>query len=85
MNPINQLLERYARFVAPDNAIRKALVMSIKEVANLDVNERSIKIIHGVAYIDVDTTFKSALFLYQESILKKTEEHIGKKGLIGIR
>jgi hypothetical protein len=85
MNPLHELLNKYRRYVAPDSAARKALVMSIKEASGIDINERTIRIIGTVAYIDTDPLIKSAIFMRQEVILKKTGEALGKMVLTAIR
>lgn len=85
MNPIRELLDRYTRFASPDSAVRKALAQSIKEEAGIDVSERTISLVNNVAYVNIDTSIKSALFMRQEVIVKKTNERLGKIALVGIR
>lgn len=85
MYPIRDLLDRYFRLAPPDTAVRRALSESIKDVANMDVPQRAIKIVGDVAYIDIDTTLKSALFMRQNAILARVEERLGRRGAGAIR
>lgn len=85
MHNIRDLLDRYLRLAPPDTASRRALVESIKDVANMDVPQRDIKIVGDVAYVDIDATLKSALFMRQSAILKRVEERLGRRGLSAIR
>lgn len=82
---IRELLDRYTRFTSPDSAVRKALAQSIKEEAGIDVSERSISLINNVAYVNIDTSIKSALFMRQEGIIKKTNERLGRVVVVGMR
>jgi hypothetical protein len=51
----------------------------------MDIPQRDIKIVGDVAYVDIDTTLKSALFMRQSAILKRVEERLGRKGISAIR
>lgn len=82
---IRELLDRYTRFTSPDSAVRKALSQSIKEESGIDVSERSISLINNVAYVNIDTSIKSALFMRQEGIIKKTNERLGRVVVVGMR
>ena len=85
MQNIRDLLDRYFKLAAPDTAVRRALMESIKDVANMDIPQRDIKIVGDVAYVDIDATLKSALFMRQSAILKRVEERLGRKGVSAIR
>lgn len=85
MQNIRDLLDRYFRLAAPDTAVRRALMESIKEIVNIDIPQRDIKIVGDVAYVEIDTTIKSALFMRQSAILKRVEERLGRKGVSAIR
>lgn len=85
MEGIQSFLQRYLQLTAPDGAVRKALSESFKELLNIAVEPRKIKIVGTVAYIEFDTTTKSILFVHQERILERVEEKLGKKSLTAIR
>jgi tRNA G37 N-methylase Trm5 len=85
MEGIQGFLQRYLQLTAPDSAVRKALSESFKELLSISIEPRKIKIVGTVAYIELDTTTKSMLFVHQEKILKRTEEKLGKKALTAIR
>ncbi|HXK40458.1 MAG TPA: hypothetical protein VJ837_06530 [Candidatus Paceibacterota bacterium] len=85
MEGIQNFLQRYLQLTAPDSAVRKALSESFMELLNITVEPRKIKIVGTVAYIELDTTTKSMIFVHQEKILKRTEGKLGKKALTAIR
>lgn len=85
MQNIRDLLDRYLRLAPPDTAIRRALMESIKDIVNMDIPQRDITIVGDVAYVDIDATLKSALFMRQGAILKRVEERLGRKGISAIR
>lgn len=85
MEGIQEFLKRYLNLTPPDGAVRKALSESFKELLNITVDPRKIKIVGTVAYIELDTTTKSMLFVHQEKILRRVEERLGKKSLTAIR
>ncbi len=85
MEGIQSFLQRYLNLTPPDGAIRKALAETLKELLNIAVDQRTIKIVGTVAYIEIDTTTKSIFFIHQGNILKRVEEKLGKKSLTAIR
>ena len=85
MEGIQSFLGRYIRLTPPDGAVRKALTESLKEILNITVDQRKIKIVGSVAYVEIDTTTKSVFFIHQERLLSRTEEKLGKKALTAIR
>jgi hypothetical protein len=85
MEGIGNFLSRYLNLTPPDGAVRKALTESLKEILNITIDPRKVKIVGTVAYIEIDTTTKSMFFIHQERILQKVEEKIGKKSLTALR
>jgi hypothetical protein len=85
MEGIQGFLQRYLNLTPPDGAVRKALAEGFKELLNIEIEPRKIKIVGTVAYIEIDTTTKSMLFVHQEAVLRRVDEKLGKKGLTAIR
>ncbi len=85
MELIKEFLRRYANVVAPDSVVRKALLEALADTLNIHLPERAIKIVNTVAYLEIDSTTKSVLFMRQEDILSRVEEKIGKRLLTAIR
>ena len=85
MEGIHGFLQRYLHLTPPDGAVRKSLVEAFKDILNITTDERKIKIVGPVAYIEIDTTTKSMFFIHQEKLLRRVEERLGKKALTALR
>ena len=85
MEGIGSFLTRYLNLTPPDGAVRKALTESFKEILNITLDPRKVKIVGTVAYVEIDTTTKSMFFIHQDRILQGVEAKLGKKSLTAIR
>ena len=78
---IKELFERYKHIQPPDTAVRSAVVSALSHY-KIHIQERNVRVINTVVYIDTDTTIKNVVFMNKTKILSAIAESIGKEGLI---
>ena len=84
MRGIGGFLERYKNFTPPSLTILRAVAASLKEVLGIDVSEKEIRVVHGVAHVAKQGIIRSEIALHKEAILSSIKEKTG-DGLKDIR
>ncbi|MEK7606460.1 MAG: hypothetical protein AAB458_02620 [Patescibacteria group bacterium] len=78
---IKELFDRYKHITPPDASIRSAVVKALAPW-NIHTQERSVRVIHTVVYLDIDSVSKNVVFLNKNKILSVIAESIGKEGVV---
>jgi hypothetical protein len=83
MKQISDLFEKYrTRFKAPQATVEKACAKAISEITgfSIDLEQISYTVSTRTISLQVPSVVKSELKFHYETILKKLESELGKKG-----
>lgn len=77
MLDIKNFLRKYANLTPPDAAVRKAVIESVRTFAGVDLEEKQIRVIRSVVYVDTDSAVRNKLFLIKGKLLARVGEKLG--------
>lgn len=69
----------------PDDAVRTRFVEIAKEIADLDIEKKDVKVRNGAIFVEADSATKSFLFMYKKQLLSALKEAFGAKAPGDIR
>lgn len=81
MFSITDFFERYKHLTPPDASVRKAVVTAL-EKERLFIEEKSVRVIGSIVYLESDTVFKNAVFMKKNRILESITALLGREGMV---
>jgi hypothetical protein len=85
MELIKYFLERYTNITPPDAIVRREISNAIKNVIQIDVLIRDIKISRGIAFLKISPAVKNKIFIKKKELLQVIWQSVGKNLPIDIR
>ncbi len=80
MQNIAFYLKKYSKIGFKQESFKKCLIDAIKEVCDVDVEQKQIKITDNTIFVNVVGVMKSELFLHKAKISATFEKNIESKG-----
>ncbi len=80
MQNIAFYLQKYSKIGFKQESFKKCLIDAIKEVCDVDVDQKQIKITDNIIFVNVVGVMKSELFLHKAKINATFEKNIESKG-----
>lgn len=80
MQNIAFYLQKYSQIGFKQESFKKCLIDAIKEVCDIDVEQKQIKITDETIYVNVVGVIKSELFLHKDKIGRVFNTNIESKG-----
>lgn len=77
MYDIRNLFARYKNITPPDRAVKRAVLHALREAADIHLEEKDIRVVRDVAYIQTESAVKNALFMKKESVLASAQKELG--------
>ncbi len=71
MKLINNLLAKYRDYKVADTDLKIELIKKIKEIINLEIELKDIRIKNSLAYLNLSPTVKTEILLNKKTILTK--------------
>lgn len=84
MNNLRQYLEKYKNIGAPQDAVRAAVVRTVKNLLGADIEKRHIRILNRTVYVDAASHLKNSIFIKKETILAELQKEFGDQSPKGI-
>ncbi len=81
MFSIKDFFERYKHIAPPDASVRRAVATALAR-EKLFIDERAIRVIGSVVYLESDTMFKNAVFMKKGRILESVTALLGREGMV---
>ena len=79
MFSIKDLLIRYQHITLPDEVVRREAQSIIKELTNIDLDIKHLKIVRGELVVEAPAVVRSVIYIKQHKITQALNERLGKK------
>lgn len=76
MFQLKSFFDRYRNIEPPEASVRKAVVQAL-ENQNIKIQERSVRVIGSIVYLDIEPVIKNIVFMRKKKILSVITESIG--------
>jgi hypothetical protein len=80
MQSISFYLQKYSKIGFKQENFKKCLIDAIKEVCDVDVEGKSVKITNNTIHVNAVGVFKSELFLHKDKIMQVFNQKIEERG-----
>ncbi|HEY4504522.1 MAG TPA: hypothetical protein VJI73_01990 [Candidatus Paceibacterota bacterium] len=75
---ISNLLERFQNFDKNESKLRLIVAKTIKDITNIEIDNKNISYTNGVLFIQADSLAKSEIYLHKTGIISIIKTYLPK-------
>jgi hypothetical protein len=79
MQLLSSFFDRYKHFTLPDESVRKELQKILKEMLNIELELKDIRVRHFDVIVKASGVIKAEIMIHREKILERMREKFGNK------